>query len=337
MSKKISLIAKGLAILGVVLYHLQYDLVSLNYLIARNEGLSYFSRIFNVISQDLINIVPFLMYLCLSSVSVFFILSGFGLMKKYSVEKLTLKKWAKQIWKILLPYFIAIPVTFLINYFLQWIWTLNGINESMPKPFDIYQPMQYLESFLVFTRWFDDRLALNFVGTWWFVGIILQFYLLFPLLFMLFKKIGSKKFLILSLVITVLYRLVVVYTTDDSPVGIQNANLLMFINFPARLAEFALGMYFATCEKYLGNLRSLILGIISLIIGFIVMTFNWGLAINEILIGFGAFQIITCFAKLIFKLKIPIIDKVGKYSYHIYLFHEPALKMIAKLVYPYIG
>jgi peptidoglycan/LPS O-acetylase OafA/YrhL len=335
VNKKQSTIIKGLAILMIVLYHEQYNLASLIYLIERGEGpLSYFERIAGLISQDAINIIPFLYYLGFGAVGVFFILSGLGLAIKYSKEKLTLRKYLKQIIKLLIPYFIAIPVTFIINYALQYIWLQSGIISQMPQPFEIYTPNQYIESYLIFTRWFSDRLALNFVGTWWFVGIILQFYLLFPLLFNIAKKLGPKNFLIIALLISFIYRAIVAYATNSSPVGIQGAELLYFINFPARLPEFALGIYLASNQGIFKYRYITLFGLLFFMGGLILSTTTIGLAFNDFLLGLGLLLILFKLANWIKALKFNIFEILGKYSYQIYLYHEPALKMIAKIVFP---
>jgi len=337
MGKKETTLAKGIAILMIILYHLQYDLASLLYLIERGEGIiPYLTRITGKIAEDPIHIIPFLYYLGFAAVNVFFILSGFGLTKKYLAEELTLRKWLKQIMKILIPYFLAIPLTFLINYLLQYFWFQQGIITVMPQPFEIYLPSQYWESLLVFTRWFDNRLALNFVGTWWFVGIILQFYLLFPVLLKIYKKIKAKNFLILAIGIGTIYRLYMAYNTEASPVGIMGAQLLEFINFPARLPEFALGMYLASNENWFKQKNLVLFGLWFFILGIVLSTFVWGFALNDLLLGLGLIMLIT---KVVNKLQVNEHNPLylfGKYSYQIYLLHEPALKMIAKLFFPQI-
>lgn len=319
----------------IVLYHEQYNLASLIYLIERGEGpLSYFHRISGLITQDPINSIPFLYYLGFGAVGVFFILSGLGLAIKYSKEKLTLKKYIGQIIKLLLPYFLAIPITFIINYSLQYLWLQRGIISQMPQPFDIYTPNQYIESYLVFSRWFSDRLALNFVGTWWFVGIILQFYLLFPILFNISKKIGAQKFLMYALGIAFIYRAIVAFATNSSPVGIQGAELLYFINFPARLPEFALGIYLAKNQRLLKYRFITLFGILLFLGGLVLSTTTIGLAFNDFLMGSGLMLILFKLSNFIKGFKFNIFEILGKYSYQIYLYHEPALKMIAKIVFP---
>lgn len=319
----------------IVLYHEQYNLASLIYLIERGEGpASYLGRISGLIAQDWVNIIPFLYYLGFGAVGVFFILSGLGLAIKYSKEKLTFKKYLNQIIKLLIPYFIAIPITFIINYSLQYLWLQRGIITQMPNPFDIYTPNQYVESYLVFSRWFSDRLALNFVGTWWFVGIILQFYLLFPIFFKLSQKLGPKNFLTLALLISFIYRGVIAFTTNSSPVGIQGAELLYFINFPARLPEFALGIYLAKNQGILKYKNITTFGIFLFLGGLILSTTTIGLAFNDFLLGTGLMLILFKITNWIKGLKFNIFEILGKYSYQIYLYHEPALKMIAKIVFP---
>lgn len=337
MNKQYTQIAKGIAILLVVLYHLQYDYFSLKFLVERGEGIaSYLMRMGQVLGDNIINIFPLLFYICYAGVNVFFVLSGYGLAKKYYDKGVSIKSYFRQIGKLLFPYFLAIPLTFIINYSLQYVFLLRGIIDTMPSPYEIYLPTQYFESYLVPTRWFSDRLALNFVGTWWFIGVILQFYILFPLLLKAFKKWNSRKFLLYSILFGVIYRLIIAYMTESSPIGIKGAQILFFINFPSRLPEFAFGMYLIKHEDLFKNKKMILLSIIFLILGLILSTYIWGMGISDMFLGIGmTFIVINIAISLRDRFK-NIFLALGKYSYHIYLFHEPALKMILKIIFPWI-
>ena len=332
MNIKQSTILKALAILMVAAYHFQFNLVGSSWQVVKGQGLiDWLSQIikFAVTQPELAFTFP--MYFGFIGVHLFFVLSGYGLAKKYLVSGRS-KPTAKNIWrqttKLLLPYWIAMPVTHLLNYSLRVMSYDLGITNYLPTWWQIYQPRQYVESFFVFTRWFSDRLALNFVGTWWFVGILLQFYLLIPLLVYLARKLGAKRLFVLSLGVTFVYRIWVAEFTTASPVGLANAHLLPFINFPARWAEFALGMYLATWPKLKFGGRHMLMGTGVLLLGIITSTYVVGLAISDLLMALGAILIggaILNSKKLLEKLRLGMI---GRRSYEIYLYHEPALNII---------
>ncbi len=234
----------------------------------------------------------------------------------------------------MIPYLIALPVTHVLNYVLNLLLVSSHVRSVMPGFFDIYTPQQYLESILVPTRWFSQRLALNFVGTWWFVGVILQFYLLLPLLLLLLKKLKPLKFILIAVAVTFIYRYFVSRYSDAGTVGLEQANIFLFVNFPARLSEFALGIWLATRKdirlfKWQGTVGLALIGA-----GIASSAYQAGMIWNDFLIALG---FILIFPALLSVLKNKVGDTlklIGNQSYLIFLYHEPALQLILLLLIP---
>lgn len=316
----------------IILFHIQYDLFGFAFLMQRGAGLGVWfdtiSTYISAINWAWLGILPSFFYI---GVHVFFILSGYGLTKKfYAAPKFSYRSWFKQIWKLYWPYLIALPVTLLINLGLSFLLLAFHRIDSVPPVFDIYLPSQYLESILVPSRWLSGRLALNFVGTWWFVGVILQFYILLPILIVLLRKFKPKKFIIIALVVTFVYRLFVAYLSEGSTIGVRNGEILLFINFPSRFFEFALGMVLALSPSLKFFKRQTLAGVVLIVAGIASSAYVWGLAFNDIIIAMGLVLVFPALSGFLVRLGklAKILEWFGENSYNIYLYQEPALKLI---------
>ncbi|MDP2860121.1 MAG: acyltransferase family protein [bacterium] len=240
----------------------------------------------------------------------------------------------RQISKILFPYFLAIPVTAVLSYGLIFIqYKLHVIN-FFPAFFRVYNPGQYLESFFVVSRWFSERLLLNFVGTWWFVGAILQFYIIFPVLLYVYNKVSPRKFLFLSFLITVAFRSLIVFFSPFSvPVGINTGEILLFTYFPARLVEFGVGMYLASAEMKNKRILKCRFGVLMFLTGITLSTFRLGTIFSDMFLGVGLFVILFSVSKRLSASTARVTEKIGAKSYSIYLYQEPAMKMILSILF----
>ena len=104
-----------------------------------------------------------------------------------------------------------------------------------------------LAEHLLFVHTFDPAVFFDIVPAYWWMGLIAQFYLLYPCLWKLYQRWGAAPatvFLCLLcwggwLVFTMLARLL--------PGSLLTlAHYLLYFNLPYRLPEFAIGMYLAT-------------------------------------------------------------------------------------------
>lgn len=174
-----------------------------------------------------------------------------------------------------------------------------------------------------------------FSPAWWYIGLLIQLYLLFPFLWYLLQRFGPVRFLFIGLAIGIASRL---------------AGLLVFDNwldawsrgaiFITRLPEFIFGMVFASWfynkpEKIISKLHS------PLIIFYLIIIYIIGTILSATLVGMSlapAMLGITIFI-LLYKLLIPILTDhsllssftrwIGRYSYSIYLIHHPIIIFLA--------
>lgn len=347
ISKEDGNLIRAIAILLIVGYHFQYNMFGGTFLVDRGQGfISWLSDSIAYILATPITAPGLLMFPFLIGVNIFFILSGYGLAKKFQNDTGVKANYIiRQSLKVLIPYWIAHPLIHIIDWAIRYLQYKTGFIDYRVYFADMHSIPEYIESALVFPRWFSSQGALTFDGTWWFVGIIIQFYLIFPLLFKLFKKLKPLKAFLICLGISFLYRYIISVTTLSSPIGINQADILLFINFPARLSEFALGMYFALETKDLTNKwglkdklnttsRRIAVGLGMIIIGIITLSHIQTMFISDFLFAFGGINILFAIVKLLKSRENKILNLIGKKSYYIYLYHEPTLRLILKFIFP---
>jgi peptidoglycan/LPS O-acetylase OafA/YrhL len=331
-----SILIRGVAIIMIVFYHFQYDMFGGSFLMERGQGMiAWIADSFAYIQQEPNAWIGFLMYFCFIGVNIFFVLSGYGLVKKYKDRGiLKMEDMLKQSMKILIPYWLAHPIIHVLDWGLKTLQYQFGFIEYKTYFLGMHSFSQYIESFLVFPRWFNLEGALTFVGTWWFVGIIIQFYLLFPFLLKLFKKLKPIRALAVCVTISFVYRYIISVATGSSPVGINEADIFLFIMFPAKLSEFALGMYLALELESIKLKNGTLISIPLIILGFIFLGNVQTMFISDFLFAFGGVMLVYTITKPLKGFTQKAIFAIGEKSYLIYLYHEPTMKLILKFIFP---
>ncbi len=326
ISKEQGILIRAIAIIMIVIYHFQYDYFGGTLLVERGEG------VVNWVSNAGFGIF---LSICFIGVNIFFVLSGYGLVKKFLERKtVKMKDMFKQSFKILVPYWIAHPLIHIIDWMLKNLQYKFGLIEYKTYFAGMHSFSQYIESLLVIPRWFSEQGALIFDGTWWYVGIIIQFYLLFPLLFWIFKKLKPLKALLLCVGVSFIYRFIISLATGASPVGVNEADIYLFIMFPARLSEFALGMYLAFELRTIKLQSKISLAIPLLILGFVFLSYVQTMFISDFLFALGGIIFAYYITKPLKGFAEKVFRYIGQKSYLIYLYHEPTLKLLLKFVFP---
>ncbi len=336
ISREQGVLIRGIAILMIVAYHFQYDMFGGTFLIDRGQGLAgWFNDWGLYLQQEPSAWLGTLLSLCFVGVNVFFVLSGYSLVKKYRErKKVKMSDMAKQIMKILIPFWIAHPVIHVVDWVLKNLQYQFGLINYETYFAGMHSIGQYVESMLVIPRWFSEEGALSFVGTWWFVGVIVQFYLLFPLILKLFKKMTPLRALSICVVTGLVYRYLVTVFTGYSPVGINEADILLFISFPARLPEFALGMYVAWQSDSLKRMNKSWIGLVLLALGFVLLSYEQTMFLSDFIFGLGGIILLYSITKIMRGPLKKAVSIIGKKSYGIYLYHEPTMKLILKFIFP---
>lgn len=162
-----------------------------------------------------------------TGVHLFFLLSGFGLELSGSYLKVG-AFFRRRLTKVWLPYVFALTISLLSAI----------IFHLFPDGFEAWLAGAGMY------QMFSERYIESFGGHFWFVSAILQFYIAFPALLWLKRRLGNRNFFLTALALSVVWWLIV-YTAEKSHLRTWNSFFLQF------LWEFALGMVLA--ESYKGG------------------------------------------------------------------------------------
>lgn len=290
-------------------------------------------------------------------VHVFLVLSGFGL--TYSCLKkgndIAWKQWyLKRFERIFPAYWLICLCMFLMMSVLNILYKNDLIKGTLWSAIDLILDVLLLRNFSMSTIFpvYNDPL--------WFVPFVIGFYLIFPFLYQLIVRYSTLKghlIVLLGVVIAEFaYRAVAIYWLDGYPIGFENPLLgdlslqplesldrlpdsfpfqlqVPFAFFPARIAEFFLGMLAASAllknPKLLSTLfaysRIGIVGFIIWIAGFSLVFIGlreWIFADLFISLGLVLWVVnLAWICQQKFSFLFVKLSQIGQWSYYIFLTH----------------
>jgi peptidoglycan/LPS O-acetylase OafA/YrhL len=257
-------------------------------------------------------------------VQLFLIASGFGLtwglLKKQAGQPLNLKQFYLRRAERIYPLWWGAHILFI------GFWLLTGWGLSL------FSRATVLSFFGIRTT---PDLLYYFSPAWWYVGLIIQLYLVYPLLWGGLRKWGPAKLLLWSSIIAF---------------SIRGAGLFLFDKyldawargaiFITRLPEFVFGICLAawlfsqpdSATQRLRNPITLLSAIALYILGTFLSLTLFGMTFAPFCLGVAAF----IFLYRLFIRLIPIIPNwwisigrwIGEHSYSIYLIHHPILLLL---------
>lgn len=335
---------RGLAIIHIFLYHYYIEWFQGSFLIVPEGVGANIDRLRIFQGGGLLDIVKnlfsFLWVYGFTSVNLFLLLSGFVL--TFSAVKSNMEingigdLWSfyvKKLKRLLIPFYVTlilgVGVLFLRN-------VLYPQFAAMP----VYTWLDGLKTLFVPFLVYDISFLQKFNGDLWFITLILQLYILFPLLYHFLKKFGAWNFLFGCLAITVVYRFVASYWLDTAPMGVifpARNSYLLFSFFLPRLFEFALGMSLGYAQYKGKDVLSKITGgweflasVAIMLIGFSLNSNRIGWSVSDAVISVGLFATLlnigVYFARVEF-LKTAML-KLSESSYEIYLLHHYMLNYL---------
>ena len=247
-------------------------------------------------------------------VGVFLLFSGFGL--TYSLVKsggfeISWANWYKRRLTRLFPVYWLAHLVLLISPFAV-------LHDKIDY--------RFLLSFFGDRVYPVDKMFFYLVPAWWFLGMLIEFYIAFPLLFKLMQRLGWVKYMVFCVVLT-----------SGARYGLQlikaDGDYVMGAFFVCRLWEFAAGMALGKLMaeapgetfRWLLSWKGFFLGVVTYILGFLTYQPNFLFSFSDGLTAMGLSVILTHAA---FQLdRIPGLGRAfalaGVYSYSIYLFHQP--------------
>ena len=245
-----------------------------------------------------------------AGVHLFILASGFGL----PLSSLATSVWPfykRRLTRILIPYYVFITFLFILNQF--YVIYPDGTSYA------------YIGHIFWF-KMFDESIIGSFGGHLWFISLIIQLYLVFPLLYQIKKRIGNLFFFIVILIISVSYWFIVIMLGKEDS-GVYTSFFLQY------LWEFSAGMILADLfikKRFkFWDQNPFVLTLTS-IIGIGLMGFlavkggRIGRELNDIpaAIGYTSFAVLSyLIATKYIQPMIRAFLYIGKFSYELYLTH----------------
>lgn len=240
-------IIKGGAMLFIVLHnfiHLTNSIGENEMSFDPNRIYTLFDTIYNLKSMLFNGVISYFGFYFLE---LFIFISGYGLAKQYSKNKsISYFKYISQrlikLYSLLLFGLVVYFILFFQFFDLKWFGAFA------------------VSSLLMYNNFSFDTLFL-YVGPWWYFSLIVQLYLLFPLLYKLIDKHKEKGlFVLIACSYLIMFLL---YPT------LTRMNIPMYGNFLGHLPEFLLGIGCAMFPRFSFNLKF----IFSIIVLFVLSNF----------------------------------------------------------------
>lgn len=258
------------------------------------------------------------------AVAVFLVLSGFGLTYALAKEGDPRDGWLgwyrKRLLRLFPMYWVA-HLLYLVSPFV-----------ARPESIDYRFVLSLLGDriYPIYTIFYYMNPAL------WFFGLLLQLYLVFPILYRALRRLGPARFLALCGVLTLGIRYVLIFVLQAHGAYIQGAF------FGSRLGEFAAGMALGALyrqhpeetQRRLFSPAGLLAGAAIYWLGALSNRSDLSYAATDTLTGVGLFVILAHAAT--WSRSLPrfgaVLEHVGVYSYGLYLIHQPYVTYFAELM-----
>jgi peptidoglycan/LPS O-acetylase OafA/YrhL len=329
--------ARALAIIHIIMYHYFMEWFKGSFLVVPDGVIANLPRLEVFKDGGVIglvkNIFSFLFVYGFTSVNLFLLLSGFVLTYGLLVRSAKggkmdwLRFLTKRFKRVLIPFYISVLIGIGFLYLRNFIFPALG---GAPA-YDIWDCLKLL--FLPFV-FYDFTFLQLFNGDYWFVPLILQLYLFFPLLYLLLKKLGPWKFLVAVFAVTVVYRFIAAYYLDSVPMGVvypAKNSYYLFSFFLPRLFEFGLGMALAWWHfnkaHFLDRVACkvcLAAGLVFSFSGFVLEMYRWGWPFSDLVVAGGLFFLFVGIAKKLDGKRVhgKIMGLISGISYEIFLLHH---------------
>jgi len=249
----------------------------------------------------------------------------------------------RQVINIAVPLFLAISGYFLAKKNISNLDEyIKFIKIQIPKiyiPFFVFSALWFILGVLIFnhsiTKELINLITFQSSGPYYFIALIIQYYILLPIL----KRLANFKGVVFSFIISLITIGIIFYIRNY--MGINLPLILYAGNFPIFLVFFILGLYIGTLKKIQISNKLLL----SLIICFYFLSCiesytlyaifeNAGLASTAMKPSSFIFSmtLIVYFFKNINLFKSNILRYLGEMSFGIYLMHMFILIIISRLI-----
>jgi peptidoglycan/LPS O-acetylase OafA/YrhL len=250
------------------------------------------------------------------AVGVFIILSGWALMqsteRRAAKGRFSWKEWYLARLLRLYPMYWVAHLVYLVSPFCARFEKVDG---------------RFLLS-LLGLRFIDITNTFYYLNSaWWYFTMLIQFYLIFPLLFAVARKLGPGTYLLAACALGFFVRYLMCVVWPQNGMWIQGGLSI------CRLPEFALGMSLGMwdlrsperLERFILDGRGLLVGLVLYPAVLILYKNLVTYVFVDFATGSCCFLVLIGLAGLITRFHGPakILGQVGLYSYGIYLIHQP--------------
>ncbi|MBI5290231.1 MAG: acyltransferase [Chloroflexi bacterium] len=241
-------ILRGFAIMWVIGYHLWTDLRFPNVYPHQSDAFREVPR--QLADTDVLGAVAAACEAFLRvgymGVPLFMMLSGFSLtlvsLRRGAVPAREWRRTPRRLRRLVVPYWAGFAITVVFAAALAFVqWQRHGgapLTDYLRNgDIDLHND-QLLAGVLLVPRMFDGDLQFAPEGSLWFVLVVVQYYLLFPLLLAALLRVGPAIFAASTLVVTVAALFAMVAINGD----LFAHRTWIEMAFPFRLVEFGAGM-----------------------------------------------------------------------------------------------
>jgi len=263
-----------------------------------------------LVPGDLIFVLPGMISgLGYQGAHLFIIASGLGLTLSFLKKGIQLRKWYLRRAQRILPMYWLSLIIFL-GLFLRFS------DESLTRIFTAFI-LQVLCLHTLVPNFFH---GFRINAPHWFIGLLFQFYLVFPLLIKVFKRWSPLQIFLFSVLVTVVFRLVGLYYLNQF-----HPRFAVGAVFLCRLAEFVFGMTFAyhIASRSQAWINFLSKPAIPLYIcGILLNCSKPTSALSDTVIGISLFLFLWSFIRYMPSLLQRGLAFLGQHAFGIFIFHS---------------
>lgn len=252
-------------------------------------------------------------------VGLFIVVSGFLLALGQIARPTGAKTFYNKRLLRIYPLWIGVHVAFI----LVWFAIGKGLDPTDPRTLASIAGLRFLPSVFYY-----------FSPAWWYVGLALQLYLVFPLLAWLMRRFGALRFTLWCIVIGCAVRGVGLLVAGGFVDEWSRGGV-----FITRLPEFAFGMGLAAAyahdrERFSALLRApniVAVAFVVWIAGNAASLTLLGLSVAPLLLSVGSFVLAYAIVNSLLDRIAGIretVDWSGKHSYSLYLVHQPVIVVL---------
>jgi len=250
------------------------------------------------------------------AVGVFIILSGWALMestaRRVDSGDLAWIRWYRSRFLRLYPMYWVAHLVYLLSPFIV-----------RPEPVDGRIVLSLLG-----LRFVDISMNFYYLNpAWWYFGMLIQFYLLFPLLFWAATKLGPWPFFLVASAVGFVVRYLILVVYPQNGMWVQGGFAL------CRLPEFALGMALGMwhsqstdkAERFFLGSAGLIAGLILYPAALQLYKNGYAYIFVDLATGACCFLVVVGLSGIIARMTwaAKIFGLIGAFSYGLYLIHQP--------------